>query len=93
MTQLPIDYAPYNGFSIYWLALVGGFVALFLPVELYALASGRPQDSLSAQFWRIGDVVASQPMSQWAPEHWVLASVVTLLFVWLILHFTLGVLR
>lgn len=88
--SLPIDYTPWNGWSIYWLCLVGAFIALFLPVELYALLSGRNADTLSAQFWRLGDVVANQPMSQWAPEHWLMASVITLLFGWLVVHFSLG---
>lgn len=89
----PIDYAPWNAWSIYWLALVGGFVALFLPPELWAIAHGHPENTLSAQFWRLGDVVANQPISQWAPEHWAMAGCVTLLFGWLILHFSLGILR
>ena len=91
--SLPIDYTPYNGWSVYWLCLVGGFIALFLPPELYALATGRPANTLSAQFWRLGDVVANQPLSQWAPEHWAMATIVTLLFVWLAVHFSLGWLR
>jgi len=89
----PIDYAPYNGYSIYWLSLVGGFIALFLPVELHAMASGHPENTLSAQFWRIGDVVAGQPIAQWSAEHWWMAIVVGLLFSWLIVHFDFGLLR
>lgn len=89
----PIDYVPYNAWSVYWLSLVGGFLLLFLGPELYAIGTGHSEDTLSAQFWRLGDVVASQPLSQWAPEHWVMAGVVTLLFTWLIVHFTFGWLR
>lgn len=89
----PIDYTPYNGYSIYWLSLVGGFILLFLPPELYAIATGHSENTLSAQFWRLGDVVAHQPIGQWAPEHWAMSIVVTLLFGWLILHFSLGWLR
>lgn len=91
--DLPIDYAPYNAWSLYWLCLVGGFIAAFLPAELYALASGHHENTLSAQFWRLGDVVANQPIGQWAPEHWAMAIIVTLLFVWLVVHFSLGWLR
>lgn len=89
----PIDYAPYNAWSVYWLALVGGFIAAFLPPELYALASGQPANTLSAQFWRIGHVVAGQPPWEWAPEHWAMATILTLLFTWLAVHFSLGWLR
>lgn len=93
VNSLPIDYVPWNDWSIYWLCLVGGFIALFLPVELVALATGHNENTLSAQFWRLGDVVAHQPISQWAPEHWVMAVIVVLLFAWLAVHFAFGVLR
>lgn len=90
----PIDYVPWNSWSVYWLTAVSFFVfVLFLPPEIYALASGHHENTLSAQFWRLGNVVASQPMSQWAPEHWLMAVIVTLLFGWLVVHFTLGWLR
>ncbi|HYS41932.1 MAG TPA: hypothetical protein VEO01_40460 [Pseudonocardiaceae bacterium] len=90
----PIDYVPYNAWSAYWLSVVGFFVlVLFLPPEVYAIASGHSENTLSAQMWRIGDVIANQPVGQWAPEHWVLAVVVVLLFGWLIVHFTFGILR
>lgn len=93
-STLPIDYAPYNAWSAYWLSVVSFFVlVLFIPAETYTLASGHPENSLSAQFWRLGDVIAGQPMSQWAPEHWVMAAVVTLLFGWLTVHFTRGWIR
>jgi hypothetical protein len=92
--NLPIDYVPYNAWSVYWLSAVSFFVfVLFLPPELYAIASGNYQNTLSAQLWRIGDVVASQPPWRWAPEHWALAIIVVGLFGWLILHFTFGILR
>lgn len=91
--SLPIDYTPWNAWSLYWLILVGGFVALFLPPELWALATGHHENTLSAQFWRLGDVVANQPITQWAPEHWAMAGIVTLLFGWLVVHFSLGWLR
>jgi hypothetical protein len=90
----PIDYAPYNAWSAYWASVVSFFVfVLFLPPELYAIATGHPENTLSAQFWRLGDVVANQPISQWAPEHWAMAIAVTALFGWLIPHFVLGILR
>lgn len=92
-TPQPIDYAPYNGYSIYWLSLVGGFILLFLPVELYAIAVGRPADTLSAQFWRVMDVVAGQPITQWSIEHWWTAILIGLLFSWLIVHFDFGWIR
>lgn len=91
---LPIDDAPYNAWSAYWLSAVLFFVlVLFLPPELYAIASGHPENTLSAQFWRIGDVVLHQPPTQWAPQHWALAVWAFALFGWLIVHFVFGWLR
>lgn len=93
-SQLPIDYAPYNGWSIYWLTAVSFFILiLFAPAETYAFASGHPENTLSAQFWRVGHVIAHQPPSQWAPEHWILVAAVTLLFAWLTVHFDFGWIR
>lgn len=92
-TVEPIDYVPYNAYSIYWLTLIAGFVAAFLPVELYALATGHPENTLSAQFWRVMDVVAGQPITQWSAEHWWTAVLIALLFSWLIIHFDFGWLR
>lgn len=90
----PIDYASYNYASIYWLSWLILFVPVgFLPFELYQMAVGHPENTLSAQFWRIGDVVAGQPVAQWSAEHWWMAIVVGLLFSWLIVHFDLGWLR
>ena len=90
----PIDYAPWNAWSLYWASSVGFFVfVLFLPPELYAIASGHPENTLSAQFWRIGDVIAGQNVTEWAGQHWAMAVPVTMLFSWLIVHFDLGWLR
>lgn len=89
----PIDYAPYNWASIYWLCTVGGFLLAFLPVELWQIAAGHPENTLSAQVWRLGDVIANQPITQWAPEHWMTFILALLLFGWLIVHFGVGWLR
>lgn len=93
-TFLPIEYAPYNAWSAYWLGSVSFFIfVLFLPPELYALATGHPENTLSAQVWRIGQVMLGQPITAWSWQHWVLITFVTLLFGWLIVHFSFGVLR
>lgn len=91
---LPIDYAPYNAWSTYWLWSVTFFVGvLFLPPELYAIATRHPENTLSAQVWRIGNVILGQPITAWSWQHWTLMIFVTLLFGWLIVHFSFGFLR
>lgn len=85
----PIDYTPPNYATVIWaiwIASFGGF-------EGYALASGHPENTLSAQVWRLAHVVADQPMSQWSPEHWAFAVLFLGLVLWLTLHFDFGLIR
>ena len=87
---LPIDYAPFNWASLYWL---GWVAAGFGGPEAWAIVSGHPENTLSAQVWRILDTIARQPMSAWAWQHWVGAVVLLVLFAWLSVHFAFGWLR
>jgi hypothetical protein len=46
----------WNGWSIYWLAWIA---VGFLPVELYALFSGHPENTLSDQVWHAEGIGAT----------------------------------
>jgi hypothetical protein len=88
---LPIDYGTgWNLASVYWL---GWVVVGFGGFEGYAVVTGHPENTLSAQVWRVLDTVARQPMSAWSWQHWVGMTVVLVLFAWLSVHFAFGWIR
>lgn len=66
--------------SLYWLAWL---VIGFLPLELWALITGRPQDTLSDNVWRLTGVSHGGP---WSFAHFAVAA----LMVWLLFHFVFG---
>lgn len=75
-----------HDFWLFWTVLVGVFLVGFLPVELYAVATGRDKtDTLSAWVWKL---IGTR--SGW---HWwntPLRVGVLLLFAWLAEHFAFG---
>jgi len=89
----PIDYTPANYATTFWEIWFGVLFASFMSFELYQIASGHPENTLSAQVWRLAHVVASQSPTQWAPQHWAFVVVFGLLVAWLTVHFDLGELR
>lgn len=84
----------WDGFSHYWLWYVlAAFVAFIVP-ELYALASGHPENTLSAQVWRLEGILNRNfPLVQWTAVHFLLGGVFIVAFIWLIGHFTFGIWR
>jgi hypothetical protein len=84
----------WNGFSHYWFvwALVTFFS--FIVPEVYALASGHPENTLSAQVWRMEGILnTNAPLVNWTSVHFLLGGMFILTFVWLIGHFTFGIWR
>jgi hypothetical protein len=82
-----------NTWSWYWLwwailALGGGF----LGPELWALFTGHPENTLSAQVWRIEGLTPGEPLdvTAWTFAHVALGGLFMLLFLWLIGHFVFG---
>lgn len=79
-----------NWFSFYWLA----WLLAFLVPELWAVYV-NPPDTLSETIWALENLNTAQPFdfAMWTDVHWVVASVVWLLFLWLSLHMPFGLLR
>lgn len=71
----------------WWPSLLGAGAGLFLLREVWALASGRPQDSLSAFVWRQLAVTQNESIAQWsATDYFVFCAWVTLVL-FLTYHF------
>ena len=70
------------------------WIAWFTVAEFTALATNA-QNTLSWNVWRLEDVNLAQPFdfSMWTDTHWIAASIVWLLFLWLSLHLPFGLLR
>lgn len=84
----------WNGWSWYWLTwFVVAFPLAFLVPELVALATGHPENSLSAQIWRLEGFLPGHAgvFWHWTALHILIGGVLAVLLVWLIGHFTLGI--
>lgn len=89
MTSQPHSHAV----AAYWLAWFLTSVASFAAVEFWALASHRPQDTLSAQVWRLEQFLPGDSLWQWTALHVLIGGVLGVLLIWLLLHFVLGIWR
>lgn len=75
----------------YWLVwFLVTFPAGFLIPETIALATGHPENTLSAAIWRLEDLTPGQPIGHWSAFHLLFVGVLAVLFVWLLGHFALG---
>lgn len=84
----------WNGFSHYWLVWLVAAFATFIVPELYALVSGHPENTLSAQVWRLEGILnGNAPLVNWTAVHFLLGGMFAVIFVWLIGHFALGIWR
>lgn len=75
----------------YWLAWLGAVFGMFLPVELWAVFSGRSYDTLSDTMWKWTNVDLGHPFDflRWTWPHWLLA----IFMCWLTVHLVWGLLR
>ena len=80
-----------NGWSWYWLGWFLTAVAAFLGPELYALASNHPENTLSAQVWRLEQIAPGQHVWQWTALHVLIGGLLGVLLVWLLGHLLLGI--
>jgi hypothetical protein len=74
----------------YWLGWFIGWFSTFIVPEVYMLAAGRSQDTLSAAVWHMEDLIPGQNISQWNFAHLAFCGLFSLLVVWLIFHFSFG---
>lgn len=73
--------------ATWWPAWIGLFLSTFAVREAWALASGRPQDTLSEWVWRLLQVTEHQPMSQWDAMHFLIFGSWLVIGLWLTYHF------
>ena len=83
----------WNWASWYWLTLCGAWFVGFCAVEFPALLTGHPENTLSAQIWRLEGFIPGQSVWQWTAVHFLIGGAILVLLVWLIGHFVLGVWR
>jgi hypothetical protein len=79
--------------SKYWFLWFVTAVTTFLVPELWALLSGRPENTLSAQIWRLERFVPGEALWAWNYFHFLFAGVLLLLDLWLFGHFVFGLWR
>ncbi len=86
----PPDVAHSTPWTIYWLL----WLCAFIVPELYWVFANS-QNTLSQQYWALERLNLAQPFdfSMWTSVHWIAASLVWLLFLWLSLHLPFGLLR
>jgi hypothetical protein len=76
----------------WWLwAVTSG--AFFLAPEIWALASGHPEATLSAWIWRMEDFLPDQQIWHWNAFHLLFIAMLLVLDVWLLGHFGWGLWR
>jgi hypothetical protein len=73
----------------YWPIWLFVFVGAFLGPEVYALVSGKPQNTLSWWVWRMLKVSTGERVSQWTAADFLTFGIWMTLFVWLTFHFFL----
>jgi hypothetical protein len=74
--------------AVYWPVWLGLGIGTFLLREIWALASGRPQDTLSDWVWRQLHIAAHESIGQWnASDLLVFCAYMSVFVLWLPWHF------
>lgn len=82
-----------NGWSIYWTCWFGAFITAFLIPELWALFTGHPDNTLSANVWRLEQIAPGQHVWQWTALHVLIAGLLVVVLGWLLFHLAFGIWR
>lgn len=77
----------------YWAWWASLMVTGFLIPEIWMLIAGRPQDTLSAEIWRLEQFRDGQPVTAWTAFHFLFIAMLLVLDVWLFFHFGWGLWR
>lgn len=75
--------------AVWWPAWLAAGTALFLVREIWALASGRPRDTLSDWIWHVLRIVRNEQVSQWTAADFLTFGCYVVLVTWLAMHFWL----
>lgn len=75
------------GAAVWWPVWLGLFAGSFLFREVWALASGRPGDTLSWWVWRALKITQNEPITDWTAADYLVFGVWLVLVTWLTWHF------
>lgn len=73
--------------ATYWPVWLAVLTVSFLVREIWALQSGRPQDTLSDWVWKALKVAVNKPVSDWTAAHFLVFGCWLVLVAWLTFHF------
>lgn len=80
----------HTAIDIWWASWFASSIISFLIVELTALFSGHPENTLSDAIWRMERLVPGQPIQYWTFAHFAFTMGFAVLALWLTGHFGLG---
>ena len=93
-TRALAETTSWNAWSWYWLCwLIVTVPVGFLIPEVYALASGHSENTLSAQVWRLEQFVPDQHIWQWSAAHILIGGCLAVILLWMMIHFVFGIWR
>ena len=73
--------------AVYWPLWLAFFTAMFLLREVWALATGHPEATLSAWVWRVLRITSNEPVSSWSAADYLVCGCWLVLVSWLTFHF------
>lgn len=83
-----------NAWAGYWLTWFLVTITTFAVPETYALVTGHPENTLSAQIWGLEGILSGQePIWQWTAAHILIGGSLFLGLVWLAFHLLFGIWR
>jgi hypothetical protein len=77
----------YRAIDIFWACWFFASISVFLAVELTALSTGHPENTLSDAVWRMEAARTGQPIYEWSFAHFAFTGGFLLLVIWLTGHF------
>jgi len=77
----------------FWLGWFITMIGSFLVMEIYQLATGHPERTLSAAIWRLERFKNGQAFDEWSAGHLLFMGSFGLLIFWLFFHFGWGKFR
>lgn len=75
-----------SAWSVYWLCWFAAVVITFAVPEGYALVTGQPQATLSANIWALESAAPGQSILNWSAIHVLVGGGLAVLLIWLIGH-------
>lgn len=73
--------------ALYWPIWLAATIVSFLVYEIYALATGHPENTLSDWVWRVLKIGKNASFANWTAADFLTFGVWMTLFIWLTFHF------